>query len=379
MDKWGDAIAAKLNATGKLAWDASADPKANKTTALMQAIGDKLSPDTDQAFIDTLNAKLSQYNIVVTGKSIAQPSKFSNEAAAIARSITGLSLSAQAVNFAPCLVSWSNTGLEASLTGINVQPEAFVVANRGAAIIPTAVNLQPGLLLINPVGFSVQPQAFQVRGGRGGGGGHKRRAGSAADAPPPSRSRPSSLRSPLWATTTSPVRRKEGGEGWRRSFFRCARPTPPTHPLSLPPSEGWNVAPDDIVVGPTGVAIGPGGKAVSPSGTAYAPVDIGRNGEDGGGARSARRRAKTRPPRSHPNPPPRPGRDALVRRRRGARRVEARKRGRRGETHADARPLLPSQPPVAGRRLLGADGAEHEVTIMEDPLDLSNEMPDDYR
>jgi hypothetical protein len=36
-------------------------------------------------------------------------------------------------------------------------------------------------------------------------------------------------------------------------------------------------------------------------------------------------------------------------------------------------------PPVAGRRLLGADGAEHEVTIMEDPLDLSNEMPDDYR
>ena len=45
----------------------------------------------------------------------------------------------------------------------------------------------------------------------------------------------------------------------------------------------------------------------------------------------------------------------------------------------DARPLLPSQPPVAGRRLLGADGAEHEVTIMEDPLDLSNEMPDDYR
>lgn len=104
---WGDAVEAKLNATGKLNWDASADPKANATTTKIQAAADKLlGPDPDDATLAALNAKLAKYNIEVTGKSVAQPSKFANEAAAISRAITGISLSATAVEFAPCLISY---------------------------------------------------------------------------------------------------------------------------------------------------------------------------------------------------------------------------------------------------------------------------------
>ena len=116
---WVDGVQKKLNASGKLGdWDPAADPKVNKTSTFLNALGDKIVGN-DTAWMDELNAKLAQYNIVVTGKSVAQPSKFANEAATIARSITGLSLAAFGVNFAPCLVSWSNTGVLAGVTGKN--------------------------------------------------------------------------------------------------------------------------------------------------------------------------------------------------------------------------------------------------------------------
>lgn len=291
---WGDAVAAKLNATGKLAWDPTTDPKVNATTTKLNALGDKLfAGKNETAWMDALNAKLGQYNIKVTGKSIAQPSKFANSAATIARSITGLSLAAFGVNFAPCLVSWSNTGLLAGVTGVNIQPEGLVLSTKGvsgerrgecyvfrrsnrfshspthppthqAVISPTAINLQPGLILVNPVGYSVQPQGMQV-------------------AP--------------FLIAVAPV-----GDNVQ--------------------PQGLNIAPNDIAVVPTGKAIGPGGKAVSPVGISYAPIDIDLT--------------KT------------PG------------------------NQDDA-------PPIAGkRRLLGAPGAT-PIEIMDDPLDLSNDMPHDYR
>ena len=87
--------------------------------------------------------------------------------------------------------------------------------------------------------------------------------------------------------------------------------------------QGFNVAPNDIAVVPTGKAIGPGGKAVSPVGISYAPIDIDL--------------AKT-------------------------------------PTNAD------DAPPIAGkRRLLSGPGAPTPIEIMDDPLDLSNDMPHDYR
>lgn len=297
LQAWGDAVAAKLNATGKLAWDPTTDPKVNATTAKLNALGDKLFGGKNETqWMDSLNAKLAQYNIKVTGKSIAQPSKFANGAATIARSITGLSLAAFGVNFAPCLVSWSNTGLLAGVTGINIQPEGLVLATRGvsrlgvvgkqqrdrsfsfttiphpthppplsfqAAILPTAINLQPGLILINPVGYSVQPQGMQV-------------------AP--------------FLIAVAPL-----GDNVQ--------------------PQGFNVAPNDIAVVPTGKAISPGGLSISPVGESYAPTDI------------------------------------------------------------DLAKGAPSDDvPIAGkRRLLSAPGMPHPIEIMDDPLDLSNDMPHDYR
>lgn len=159
---WGDAVEAKLNATGKLAWDASADPKANATTAALDAFADKIGA-SDNATIAALNAKLNKYNIEVTGKSVAQPSKFANEAAAISRAITGISLSATAVEFAPCLISYGVTGVSFAGTGINVAPVGLQVSAVGSAVSVQGANIQPSLILVQPIGSNVQPQGFQVR------------------------------------------------------------------------------------------------------------------------------------------------------------------------------------------------------------------------
>ena len=55
----------------------------------------------DTALIAELNDRFGKYNVEFTGKSIAAPARFSSAAAVISRAITGVSLSATAINFAP--------------------------------------------------------------------------------------------------------------------------------------------------------------------------------------------------------------------------------------------------------------------------------------
>ena len=163
---------------------------------------------SDTALIQELNDRFGQYNVEFTGKSIAPPSRFSNAAAVITRAITGVSLSATAINFAPCLVSISPTVASASFEFINLQPQIIATNLRFATYNAQGVNIQvrkflisrfisrplllaslslslslpistlpplplpppktlsssaqPGLILIGPQGTNVQPQGAQV-------------------------------------------------------------------------------------------------------------------------------------------------------------------------------------------------------------------------
>ena len=127
------------------------DAKTNSTMDALNALGSFVTAGKadDQAFIDDLNSRLAKYNIEFTGtmrvfcldlreefskepdhtffaylfssspfsrslsllfsrptgKDVGAPARFSNGAALISRAITGMSLSATAVNFAPCLIS----------------------------------------------------------------------------------------------------------------------------------------------------------------------------------------------------------------------------------------------------------------------------------
>lgn len=170
---------AKLNATGKLATDAAADAKANKTTAFVQALADKVAP-ADDAFVAQLNEKLNKYNIEVGGggaagareggpcaarrrpppnthnrprwlqvkstQDVGAPSKFSNGAALISRAITGVALGATAVSFAPCLISYSMAGLSFSGTGLNVAPVGLQMSAQGTSVSVQGANIQPSLM-----------------------------------------------------------------------------------------------------------------------------------------------------------------------------------------------------------------------------------------
>jgi hypothetical protein len=218
-------VEAKLNATGKLDWDPSADPKLNKTTAALNAFADKLGAN-DAEMIDQLNAKLSKYNIEVTGKSVAQPSKFANEAAAIARSITGISLGLTGVEFNPCLISYGVTGVSLGGTGINVAPVGLQTSAVGSLVSVQGANIQPSLILVQPIGANGE-RAERERGREGETGRwvlyidrSKRQHLFPLFPPPPplpppplpppqsspkaSRWPPSSSLSPLWAPTFNP-------------------------------------------------------------------------------------------------------------------------------------------------------------------------------
>jgi hypothetical protein len=205
----------KLNATGKLVVDPAVDEKLAPVTASMNALGDKIA-GTDEAFIADLNAKLNKYNIAVTGKSVGQPSKFNNAAALVTRFITGVSLSATGVNFAPCLISYSATGVVAGATAVNVAPIGFGFTPNGVTAAAQGVNLQPVLILVQPIGANVQPQGAQI-------------------AP--------------FLIAVSPLG------------------------VNVQP-QGANIAPARVAVAPVGTAIVPQGKVYAPVENAFAPVDI---------------------------------------------------------------------------------------------------------
>jgi hypothetical protein len=115
----GNALGSKVNnATflDPLLAPVTAKLKSNATVAKLNAVADAviLGRANDAALIQELNDQFANYNVEFKGKSIGDPTKFSNAASVISKAITGVSLSATAINFAPCLVSISPTAASAS-------------------------------------------------------------------------------------------------------------------------------------------------------------------------------------------------------------------------------------------------------------------------
>lgn len=83
------------------------DARTNATVDALNSLGTFLTAGKadDAAFVQSLNDRLAKYNVQFTGKDVAPPARFANGAALISRAITGIGLSATAVNFAPCLIS----------------------------------------------------------------------------------------------------------------------------------------------------------------------------------------------------------------------------------------------------------------------------------
>ena len=97
---------------------------------------------SDAALLQELNDRFGQDNLELKGKSISAPSRFSNAAAVISRAITGVSLSATAVNFAPCLISISPSFATSGFEFINVQPQIIATKFRFATFNAQGFNLQ---------------------------------------------------------------------------------------------------------------------------------------------------------------------------------------------------------------------------------------------
>ena len=238
----GQAVSDQIDATFGPAVPKDLDPKANAT---LNALGSFVTAGKadDQAFIDDLNARLAKYNIeftgvwcmrreffwfletrvfflskvffffnsrprfflahlsfffllssfslslvILTGKSITAPERFANGAGLISRAITGMSLSATAVNFAPCLIScvffpssnlfvscrrskkkkeqnslffepkkkqktknsYSVTGVSLTSELVNFAPVGVSVTGVGTTIAAQGVSVNPSVILIQP-------------------------------------------------------------------------------------------------------------------------------------------------------------------------------------------------------------------------------------
>jgi hypothetical protein len=95
-----------------------------------------LEPSGYQDELDKLNKWLAKFHISVTPKSISAPNKFSNFAGAIGSSVTGLSIGASGITWAPAIVSYGPVGLSASATALSITPAVF-------SFFPAILNVQP--------------------------------------------------------------------------------------------------------------------------------------------------------------------------------------------------------------------------------------------
>jgi hypothetical protein len=78
------------------------------------------------------------------------------------RGFTWASLSANLVQFRPCLITVSVTGAQASPRLINITPRVIQVSVKGASVEPRLIKIDPAVIRIKPIGFILQPRLINV-------------------------------------------------------------------------------------------------------------------------------------------------------------------------------------------------------------------------
>eukprot|EP00884_Botryococcus_braunii_P015230 jgi/Botrbrau1/2390/Bobra.0395s0022.1 len=159
-------IREKMVAKGDKIGDAITTAKDTKITKKIQEKIDKalevLQPPGYQEDLDNLNAWLAKFHINVTPKEISAPNKFSNFADVISKTVTGVSVAAGGITWAPAVVAYGPVGISAGIQGLAFTPALFNYFPAVLNVQPQIAQIQPVLFGVYPDGMNIQPQGVTV-------------------------------------------------------------------------------------------------------------------------------------------------------------------------------------------------------------------------
>eukprot|EP00884_Botryococcus_braunii_P009026 jgi/Botrbrau1/18124/Bobra.53_1s0003.1 len=153
-------ISDKMYAKGEKIKAAITSKKDQKITEKIQnkinSVTEALKPPGYDEELAKVNKWLEKFHISVTPKAISAPNKFSNFAGAVSSAVTGLSIGASGITWAPAIVSYGAVGLSASATALSITPGVF-------SFFPALLNLQPQLAQIQPSMFASFPDGINIQ------------------------------------------------------------------------------------------------------------------------------------------------------------------------------------------------------------------------
>ena len=93
---------------------------------------------------------------------VTDPALFVDASSKINNIISGATLSATFLSYAPCLILNQPYGFGVFPFGLNVQPTAVYIVPAGFNVQPQGFNVAPTLIYVGPVGRNIAPQGFNV-------------------------------------------------------------------------------------------------------------------------------------------------------------------------------------------------------------------------
>ena len=93
---------------------------------------------------------------------VTDPALFVDASSKINNIISGATLSATFLSYAPCLILNQPYGFGVFPFGLNVQPTGIYIVPAGFNVQPQGFNVAPTLIYVGPVGRNIAPQGFNV-------------------------------------------------------------------------------------------------------------------------------------------------------------------------------------------------------------------------
>jgi len=93
---------------------------------------------------------------------VNDPALYVDGSSKISNVISGLTVAAQFISYAPCLILTQPYGFGVFANGVNIQPTGVYVVPTAFNVEPQGFNVAPTLIYVGPVAKNIAPQGFNV-------------------------------------------------------------------------------------------------------------------------------------------------------------------------------------------------------------------------
>ncbi|KAK9839651.1 hypothetical protein WJX81_003451 [Elliptochloris bilobata] len=104
----------------------------------------------------------SSHSLLHGAVTVNDPALYVDSSSKIVTSISGATLAATFLSYAPCLILTQPYGFGVFPDGVNVQPTGVYIVPTGFNVQPQGFNVAPTLIYVGPVGKNIAPQGFNV-------------------------------------------------------------------------------------------------------------------------------------------------------------------------------------------------------------------------